>query len=61
MSPTEIEVQESLSFGLQIKKTTLDKSGDGTAGFILLQNPASAPPRPEEAEWCANEVWNKPT
>lgn len=56
MSPTEIEVQESLSFGLQIKKTTLDKSGDGTAGFILLQNPTSAPPRPEEAVWCANEV-----
>lgn len=43
MSPTETEVQKSLSFGLKKKKKlTLDKSGDGTAGFILLQNPASS-------------------
>lgn len=41
MSPTETEVQKSLSFGLK-KKLTLDKSGDRTAGFILLQNPASS-------------------
>lgn len=43
MSPTEKEVQKSLSFGLQIKKKRLwINLVMGPRGFILLQNPASS-------------------
>lgn len=56
MSPTEKEVQRSLSFGLQIKKKkTLDKSGDGTARFHTPAEPCLFSPRPEEAVQCAEE------
>ena len=44
MSPAEIEVQKSLSFGLQIKKKKRlwINLVMGPQGFILLQNSASA-------------------